>query len=94
MYATFNVIDIVNDTSPYPTLLGIYWAMENLTVINLKKMIIKFENHDMRVIAPLDPLEGKRYVETIKDEAMGGWDNAYNLSKDYINTIYNGDFGW
>ena len=58
-YAEFDVIEIVNDTIPYLTLLGISWEMENLTVINFKKRIMTFDNHDVRVIAPLDPLEGK-----------------------------------
>ena len=48
----------------------------------------------MRVIAPLDPLEGKRYVEPIKDEFMGGWDNSYNVSEDYMNPTIDGELGW
>jgi hypothetical protein len=27
--AYFEVIDIVDNTTPYPTLLGLYWAFEN-----------------------------------------------------------------
>ena len=56
-YANFDVIEIVDDTNPYPTLLGIGWAMENLMVINFKKRIMTFENHDIRVVSPLDPIE-------------------------------------
>ena len=28
-FADFEVINIVDDTNPYPTLLGIYWAIDN-----------------------------------------------------------------
>ena len=75
-------------------LLGIGWVNENLVVINFKKRIMTFENRDMRIITPLDPLEGQRYVEPIKDEVVGGWDNAYNISKDYISPTMNGELGW
>ena len=36
--ANFEVIEIVNDNNPYPTLLGKYWATVMNGVINLKKM--------------------------------------------------------
>ena len=35
--ANFKVIEIIDDSNPYPALLGIEWAMENDAVINLKK---------------------------------------------------------
>ena len=36
-YTDFEVIDIMGDKNPYPTLLGIDWAFENYAVIDLKK---------------------------------------------------------
>ena len=33
----FEVIEIIDDSNPYPALLGIEWAMENAAIINLKK---------------------------------------------------------
>lgn len=33
----FMVIEIVDDSNPHPTLLGIDWAMDMNGVINLKK---------------------------------------------------------
>ena len=33
----FEVIEIVDDNNPYPTLLGIDWAIDMNWVINLKK---------------------------------------------------------
>jgi hypothetical protein len=39
----FEVIDIVDNTTPYPTLLGLDWDFDNQDIINLKtkKMIFK-----------------------------------------------------
>jgi hypothetical protein len=34
--ADFEVIEIVDDTTPYPTLLGLDWAFDNQAIINLK----------------------------------------------------------
>ena len=53
-----------------------------------------FENRDVWVIAPLDPSEGRRYVKPVKEEFVGGWDHAYNISEDYIHPIVNGELGW
>ena len=80
--------------STYIALLGIGWEMENLMVINFKKRTMTVENQNTRVIAPLNPLEGQQYVEPIKDEVMGGWENSYNVSEDYINSTANGELGW
>ena len=33
----FEVIEIIDDSNPYPTLLGIEWEVDNDAVINLKK---------------------------------------------------------
>ena len=33
----FKVIEIIDDSRPYPKLLGIEWAFDNLAIINLKK---------------------------------------------------------
>ena len=67
-YADFRVIDIVDDTNPYPTLLGIDWAIDDQTIINFKKMILSFEDSKIRVVAPTDSLEGKRCVEPVHSE--------------------------
>ena len=57
-YAEFEDIDIIDETYPYPTLLGIDWAIENHTFINFKRRTLSFEDSEMRVVAPIDPLEG------------------------------------
>ena len=71
-FTDFEFIDIVDDTTPYPALLGIYWEIENQTIINFKRRILLFEDDEMRVVAPLNPLEGQRYVEPVFNERQGG----------------------
>jgi hypothetical protein len=53
--ADFEVIEIVDNTTRYPTLLGMDWTFDNLAIINLKTRKMKFELGEYRVIAPLDP---------------------------------------
>ena len=65
-----------------------------MAVINFKKRMMTFENQDIRVIAPIDPDEGRRYIEPIKDEVVRGWDHAYNTYEDYIYPTANGELGW
>jgi hypothetical protein len=59
----FELNDIVDNTTPYPTLLVLDWAFDNQNIINLNTRKMIFESGEYRVIAPLDPLEGGRYVE-------------------------------
>ena len=66
-FVDLEVIEIVEDSCPYPALLGIDWAFNNSTVFNLKKIRRKFEGHGLRVIVALDPEEGRRYIEPIKE---------------------------
>ena len=61
-FIDFEVINIVNNTNPYPMLLGIYWSMDNQTIVTFKKIILSFKDDEMRVVSPIDPLEGQRYV--------------------------------
>ena len=48
--------------------MGIDWAIDNQTIINFKKRILSFEDDEMRVVSPIDPLEGQRYVEPFYSE--------------------------
>ena len=61
--ADFEVIEIIDDNKPFPALLGIDWAFDNLAVIDLKKKQMTFEDSRIRVIVPLDPSQGPRYTE-------------------------------
>ena len=60
--ADVEVIEIVDDSNPYPTLLGIDWAIDMNGVINLKKWTMSFERKSLCVVVPLDPAEGPRYT--------------------------------
>ena len=72
-FAEFEVINIVDDTNPYPALLGIDWAIDNQTIINFKKRILSFEYEEMRVVSPIDPLEGQRYIKPVYTEGQGDY---------------------
>lgn len=76
--AHFEVINIVDNTSPYPTLLGMDWAFDNQNIINFKTRNMIFESGEYRVISPLDPLEGGRYVKLAID----------NILIEYVNQLY------
>jgi hypothetical protein len=59
----FEVIEIVDRTTPYPTLLGLDWEFDNQAINNLKTKKMTFWSGDYRFIAPLDPSEGERFLE-------------------------------
>jgi hypothetical protein len=59
----FEVIEIVDGTTPYLELLGLDWAFNNHDIINLNIGKMKFDSGEYKVIAPLDPSEGERFVE-------------------------------
>ena len=67
-------------------------------IINFKRRILSFEDDEMRVVAPIDPLEGQRYVESMFNEGQGDQlDNFYNvgsLREDYINPTADGNLSW
>jgi len=63
----FKLIEIVDDNNPYLALLGLDWLFDNMAIINLKKRKIIFEINNMRFIVPLDPLEGARYIELVRE---------------------------
>ena len=84
-HADFDVIEFVNGEGSYPTLLGFGWANDSM---------MTFENQDIRVIAPMDPNEGRRYIERVKDEVVRGWDHAYNISEGYIQPKADGELSW
>ena len=93
-HADFDVIEEVEDGGSYPVLLGIGWANDSMAIINFKKRVMTFENQDVRVIAPMDPQEGWRYIEPVKVEVGGNWDHDYNISEEYIHPTIDGELGW
>jgi hypothetical protein len=97
-FADFELIEIVDDSCPYPALLGIDWDFNNSTMVDLKKKRMTFEGDDLRVIAPLDPNEVLRYTEPIKEEDRAyELENIYKLTarqQDYINPTTYGNLSW
>ena len=69
----FEVINIVDDTDPYPVLPWIDWDVDNQTIINFKKMILSFEDNEIRVVSPIDPLEGQRYIDPIHNDGQADY---------------------
>ena len=97
-FAEFEVINIVDDTNPYPKLLGIDWAIDSQTIINFKKRILSFEDNEMRVVSPIDPLEGQRYVDPVYNDEQGDYlyqiYNVTSMQENYINPTADGNLGW
>jgi hypothetical protein len=60
------VIEIMDDSYPYPTLLGIDGEFDNNVVLNLKQWHMSFETDTLRIIVSLDPNEGDIYNEWMK----------------------------
>ena len=94
----FEVIEIIDDRKPYIVLLGINWAFDNLIVINLKKKKMRFEGHNIRIIAHLDPSMGPLYTKPIKaEEEVKEIDDLYKITatqNDYINPTVDGMLSW
>jgi hypothetical protein len=49
----FEVIEIMDESDPYPALLGIDWAFDNNLMLNLKKRRMLFETETMHMVMPL-----------------------------------------
>ena len=97
-FVDFEVIEIIGDSRPYPSLLGIDLVIGNMAIINLKRRQMTFKDAQIRVIAPLDPLQGPRYIEPIRAEEEAH--NVYSLyqmtmnQSDYINPTVEGNISW
>jgi hypothetical protein len=98
IFMDLEVIEIIDDSCPYPALLGIDWAFNNSTVVDLKKRRMTFKGDGLRVIASLDPDEGQRYIEPIREEdCTYELENIYKLTvrqHDYINPTTYGNLRW
>jgi hypothetical protein len=92
--ADFEVIEIADDSQPYPTLMGLEWAFDNHVIINLKRRGMIFEVGDLKVTTPLDLIEGKRYIEPTRGNNI---DNMYNMivwMEYYVNPTADGALIW
>jgi hypothetical protein len=92
----FEVIQIMDGTTPYPTLLGLDWEFENQVIINLKTKNMTFESGQYMVITPLDPSEDEIFVEPTCLN-MGEINQLYRTTtctEDYINPTIDGVLIW
>jgi hypothetical protein len=65
----FEIIEIMDEYNPYPTLLGIDWVFNNNVVLNLKKRQMSINTDTLCMVSPLDPYEGDRYNEQVDEDA-------------------------
>ena len=96
--AYFEVIEIVDEINPYPTLVGIDWATNMNGVINLKKCKMIFEKNSMHVVVPLDPAKGLRYTEPVRDyDSDKNMECIYKITtweQDWVNPTADGQISW
>lgn len=96
--AYFEVIEIFNDRNPYPTLLGIDWAIDMNRIINLKKHKMISKKKSIHIIVPLDPAEGVRFREPLHDDdSDDNLDCIYKIiarEQDWLNPTTNGRISW
>jgi hypothetical protein len=97
-FVDFEVIEIVDDRFHYHALLRIDWAFKNSTIVYLKKRRMAFEVDFLRVIAPLDSDEIRRYTKPIREEDHAyELENIYKLTtkqQGYINPTEDGNLSW
>lgn len=62
-YAYFELIEIIVDKRPYPSLFGIDWDFENYAIIDSKRKTMTFEVYGMQFIQPLNPYKGPIFTE-------------------------------
>lgn len=75
----FEVIQIIDDNNPYPTLLGIDSDIDMNGVIDMKKRTISFERKLLQFSVLLDPTEGAFCIELVRD---------YDKNVDELDQIY------
>jgi hypothetical protein len=96
--AEIEVIEIMDESDPYPALLEIDWAFDNNAVLNLKKCHMSFEFDTVRVVAPIYPYEGDHCNELVNEDAQSlRVENIYKVmgcKEDYINPTANKELSW
>lgn len=94
----FEVIKIVDDSNPYPPLLGIDWVTNMNGVIDLKKRKIIFKNKSLCMMVLLDPTEWLRYTEPMRDaDSDDELDCIYQITvqdQDRVNLTVDGRLSW
>jgi hypothetical protein len=88
----FELIEIIDVTTPYPTFLGLDWEFHNQAIIKLKTRKMNFESGEYRFIAPLYPSEGEGFVDpTFLDlEEINQLYRTTTQEEDYVSPTANG----
>lgn len=91
----FEVIEIIDNIDPYPDLMGIDWAFDNLVILKLKKREMVFDSEDLRVAVPLDICKGEQYFELVREDLdKVDLNHFYKVTmrcEDYINPTTDGN---
>jgi hypothetical protein len=95
----FEVIGIMGDKDPYLVLLGIDWEYDNYAIIYIKRDTMTFEANGIKVVQPLDPCLGPRYIEPVDHNMESdALDKLYIVTTgrrpNYINPTANGSVSW
>jgi hypothetical protein len=95
--ADFEVIEIVDDTTPYPTLLGLDWAFDNQAIINLKTRKMTFESGGIQGHRTIRPIRRGKVCRTYLFRLRGNHpvvQNKYARDEDYVNPTADGILSW
>jgi len=98
-FGDFEVIDIVDEKNPYPSLLEIDWAIDMNGVINSKKQIMSFERKSLSIVVSMVPAEGSHYTEATHnyEESDDDLDQIYKIiaqDQDWVNFTTGGCIAW
>ena len=64
----YDVIDLVEGMTPYPTLVDQPWGWKMKVTISLEKDIINLKRQGKRIIIPLNSKDGKPWSEPCDEE--------------------------
>jgi hypothetical protein len=92
----FQVIEIMDGTTPYPTFIVLDWEFDNKSIKKIKMRNMTIKLGEYRVIAPLEPSEGERFVEsTFLDlEEINQLYRTITREEDYVNPIAYDVLSW
>lgn len=63
----FEVIETMDESYTYSSLIGIDWEFENNVALNLKERKMSYGTNNLRLIKPLYFNEGNRYNEPMNE---------------------------
>ena len=92
MRVNFEVINLVEGILSYLTLVGIPWGRNMRAMISLERDRIKLKGSGRKIIIPLDPKEGKPWMESWdEDQEAKCLYQVNNEQKDYIEPTAEGE---